>query len=305
MATLKIKIGTTVNPIQPPIGSKNIITYSWRNDTNADFRKVKASRYLTKWDLVSDVYPLLDLDYDSFKIVERGDYTPSQGHVVNNNVLNIRTNGSPATYLNNNTVYNFSILGTNLNGGQYRIELPTGGQKPMYIKYKLIKNNIELDNIHTLYVVHSSPGLQLASHYSTLKIATVGQNNIVPVTMSMFENFDFVKTTSTGGTLQTDLSVFYTTEVWQTIQQFYPNVSNSYMLKIYFLKPNNSPNYNYGEIVDERLRLNGKPVMYGQGIRLNQIISGQLLYNTQGLNVNDTVDFNIGLEGFITGGIYI
>lgn len=305
MAVLKIKIGTTVNPPISPIGSKNIITYLWRNSTNADFRRASTIRFLTKWDFVSDLYPLLNADYSSFRIIERGTYTPSEGHIVNNNVLNIRTASSPTTYLNNNTLYNFNILGTNLDGGQYRLEPLVSELRPIYIRYRLSNGTNEPPNIHTLYIVHSNPGLQLSSQHATLKIATIGQNSIIPISLNMFDNFDFIKAYLSGGSLPSDLSVFYTSEVWQTIQQFYPNISNSYILKIYFLKSNNSPAYTYGEIVDNRLKLNGIPVMYGQGIRLNQIISGQLLYDTQGLTLNSEINFYIGLEGFITGGIYI
>lgn len=319
MAQVKIHIGQSTTPPPentiPPIGSSNIIITALKTTSNvAIYRQDSTFKPLTWWDFTTDVNPHIENleEYDRVKIV-------NAGVIWEGNQIDVNTSYYGSTiisvYRDNllvplNTFIYKSELGADLIGTIVRVDTSKSDIPVRFIKYKLCKpNGYEHPATHTLYFVNSRP--TTGKYLYTMNIDEVASiqkgSGVYTITMDDLSFFNAEKFSVVGSNLQpANMDDFLSYEEELVYQNFLGDiVENNFVTKLYFVDKYLKSNYgDTNLVIDPRLTYNNRPVVYGQSITVNDIQLGLLKINTTDMSVNESLSYNVLLEGFVTGALY-
>lgn len=319
MAQVKIHIGQSTTPppeiTTPPIGSSNIIITAINTYSNtATYRQNNVRKFLTWWDFTTDVKPYIDNleEYDRIKIVNAGviwegnqiDMNPSY---YGTSIMSVHRNSILVPL---NTFIYKSELGTNLTGKSVTVDSSKSNVPVRFIKYKLCKpNGYEHPATHTLYFVNSRNKVGRLAYTMTLDETAIIQKGVGvhTITMDDLSFFNAEKFSEVGSNLQpVNMNDLLSYEEELVYQQFLGNIiENNFVTKLYFVDKYLNSNYSDTNLViDSRLTYNNRSVVYGQSITVSDIQLGLLKVNTTDMSVNESISYNVLLEGFVTGGLY-
>ena len=130
---------------------------------------------------------------------------------------------------------------------------------------------------------------------------------VYSITMDDLSFFNAEKFSVVGSNLQpANINDLLSYEEELVYQQFLGNiVENKFVTKLYFIDEYLNSNYsNTNIVIDPRLTYNNRPVVYGQSITVSDIQLGLLKVNTTDMSVNESISYNVLLEGFVTGALY-
>lgn len=276
-------------------GSKNFILSSLfiaDNPNHIMFRN-DFYRYLTVWDVTTDMMPQDNIRLNqTIKIVEWGSYDNEVYTPEGNTTLIYNTDTS--SYLEVNDEIPVADLSFHLQQGKYRIYFDD-----IYLwNYKYLKFMYSSDpsKVHTLFI-YRGDRVPFPVSFANLKIAEVPEDTIIPITMDMFDNFDYQKQVS-----QAQIQTSVGSNIYEQLTEYYGEPTGDKYLKIYLLNNNYQPNYP-SLVPIPNLTYMGQPVFYGQALSWKDIQYGGLLLNTTGITGSYTL--NIGVEGFISGRIHL
>ena len=275
-------------PLSSPIPTPNIQT----------FRGDSVVRYLTVWDVTTDMIPRVTTNASlKIKINEWGTYT--NGIFVPESGTTPIYDNVTSSYVPTGQIINISDLGYNLDSSsRYHFNSLfdiLGAAKLIYIKFSY--SNDVLTNHYLFPYATQRPAFNVGMQNE--KSAPAPAGTIVPITMGMFDNFDYLKQLT-----QTEIEQRLGVDIYNDLTNYYGEPTLDKYLKIYLLDNNLSSSYP-GFVKIPRLTLFGEDVYYGQAISWKDIQNGGLLLNTIGLNKNTVYNLNIGVEGFISGRIYL
>lgn len=319
MATVKINIGQSTTPppenTTPPIGSSNIIITAVNTVSNtATYRQDNINKPLTWWDFTTDVNPHIENieEYDRIKIV-------NAGVIWEGNQIDINTTYYGSTIIGiyrdgllvplNNFIYK-SELGTDLTGTSVDVDARKSDIPVRFIKYKLCKpNGYEHPATHTLYFVNSMDTVGKFVYTMKLDETAIIQKGVgvYTITMDDLSFFNAEKFSVVGSNLQpANMNDFLSYEEELVYQQFLGNIAeNKFVTKLYFVDKYLKSNYgDINVVIDSRLTYNNRPVVYGQSITVSDIQLGLLKINTTDMGINESLSYNVLIEGFVTGALY-
>lgn len=319
MATVKINIGQSTTPPPentiPPIGSSNIIITAANTVSNtAMYRQDNINKPLTWWDFTTDVNPYIENleEYDRIKIVNAG--VIWEGNQID---INPSYYGSTiiGVYRDNllvplNTFIYKSELGADLIGTSVEVDDRKSNIPVRFIKYKIAKpNGYEHPATHTLYFANTMDTVGKFVYTMTLDETAIIQKGVGvhTITMDDLSFFNAQKLSESGINLYpADINDFLSYEEELVYQQFLGSiVENNFVTKLYFV--DKYLNSNYGDtnlVIDSRLTYNNRPVVYGQSIKVSDIQLGLLKINTMDMGINESLSYNVLIEGFVTGALY-
>src|SRR5690606_26421451 len=276
-------------------GSKNFILISLYLPDNANHVMLRNQfdRFLTVWDVTTDMMPQVNIILSqSIKITEWGSYDNDTYTPEGTTTLLYDT--STSSYMNVGDEIPIGALSYHLQQGRYRINFDD-----MFLwNYKYLKFTYSSNpnKVHTLFI-YRGDRVPFPVTFASLKIAEVPENTVIPVTMDMFDNFEYQKH-ATQAQIQNSVG----SNIYEQLTECYGEPTGDKYLKIYLLNNNYQPNYP-SLVPIPNLTYMGNPVYYGQALSWKDIQYGGLLLHTTGITGSYTL--NIGVEGFISGRIHL
>lgn len=312
MAKVRVNIKTDKDGSFNPKGSTNTIINSIRYyGGTQSFRNY--TRYLNIYDMYKDLIPSvlgnesissLSVQFVEFGFYENGTEVVAPFPLVEKYNSVTQSGG----YVVIGQSYPLIDFGWDLSGGDFNLFRGVTDSHVVYIKYKLVSTNTVLNNdvVHTIkaYSGITSYGNDMVNARMTeVKTVELPGNTVTPITLDKVDTFDFKK--YKGYPEPLIIEEAFSVENLNFMYNLYGEVSDTFIPKVYFLNSNYDSNYQPEQVISPRLTMNGKAVFYGQSIKTTDINAGKLLYNTIGLNEGATFDLYLGLEGFVSGAIYL
>ncbi len=305
MARVRINISDRFNPPVQIRPSVNTIINATKYYANPAIIR-SYIRYINAWDLYHDINPqvLLNTSAEDLEV----------SFVYQNEIVNEVESAAPLLFFTSNgnsvpngTWYRLSDLGYDLDGGMIYLNRSNTNSWLGVIGYLLRKRGTTGTGVvNKLYIYSANNTVRdIKVGMATIKEVSVPHQGITPISWnSDLNNFDFGKYDTQFPT-PIDAHSFFSDYIYDFVENFQGNMENILVPKIYFTNSNYATDYQYGTVIDPRLTYMGQPVVYGQSISTRLMSSGSLLYNAVGLPINSQTKFYIGLEGFISGSIYI
>lgn len=307
--TLTAKSVETTLPTETMLSSSAIPVQNFdaiNYPIGVDSKRPYPTRALNIFDFTTNVYPPLDYSLDIPNI--QGVLITGLGYYDNNNnevsVSNFSYVKKPVSInpVTLNDFYTKELLGYTLNPtlGVFVETWETTMHDCIFIKYKLKFN----DNTYSPNVVMKL--YRGSSEVVYLKFTEVCTLTVVPDTVNIIKLSDIQ---GLNPTKNLQLSNILNSSS-QRLPDLFPQVlieGTSFIPRIYFSNSLFAEDFSNLVTIDPRLTYAGKTIFEGQGIPVNGINNGLLLFNTEGLTSSQISNYKFYLlyEGFASGDAFV